>query len=91
MNVNPQTRALSQPKLRLGQALLSIIGTILRLNRDNSGHISLLLSNRPLLTSHQTMKINKIMKKIRTYRDRIRKEEDKSGTDMYINYKCSNF
>ena len=57
------TRDFIQPKLKSGQALLSKIGTILQLNRDNSGHISLLLPNLSQSTSYQSMKISKIRTK----------------------------
>ena len=36
------------------------MGTILRLDRDNSGHISLSLPNLSQLASYQNMKISKI-------------------------------
>ena len=59
-----QYRAFSQPKLRSGQALFSKIGTILRLNKDNTGHISQSLPNLSQLSSFQNMKISKVRTKL---------------------------
>ena len=56
---------------------MQIEGTILQLNRDNSGHISLLLPNLSPSTSYQTMKISKIG----TNRD----QKEKNDTEMYEN------
>ena len=62
---------------------MQIEGTILQLNRDNSGHISLLLPNLSPSTSYQTMKISKIG----TNRD----QKEKNGTEMYENCQCPDF
>ena len=77
-----QIRVFSQPKLRSGQALYSKIGTILRLNKDNSGHISQSLPNLSQLSSFQNMKISKV----RTKSGQIGTELGKKMTNWYRYY-----